>query len=263
VPVGKGGPRGPATARPSATKPSLFLAIARPDSLAGRVEQELERLIVENRLAPEERLLAERPLADRFGVSRTVVREAVRSLAAKGLLEVRTGDGTYVRNPSHTNAAESLARLFRFTGMSGPDQTHAIYELRQPLEVEIAGLAAERATQKDVEALKRWVDITNSPGTDEATHIDADMQFHLALAEATRNPLFSVLLESMGELMRALREVGVKASGGRREGRVMHSRLLERVVARDAAGARSVMHEHMRHSEEILRAALGRARRQQ
>jgi GntR family transcriptional repressor for pyruvate dehydrogenase complex len=256
---GKGGALTPAS--PRTAKAGLFRTLARAESLVERVEREIERLIVDNRLVPADRLLAERPLAERFGVSRTVVREAVRSLAAKGLLDVRTGDGTYVRNPSHANAAEALARLFRLAGVSAPEQAHAIYEVRQPLEVAIAGFAAERSSPEDIAKLKHWIDVTNNPAIDEVTHIDADLRFHLALAEATHNQLFSVVLQSMGELMTILREVGVKAPGGRDEGRLMHTRLFERVAAADVQGARGVMDEHMRHSEQILQAALRRTRR--
>jgi GntR family transcriptional repressor for pyruvate dehydrogenase complex len=123
----------------------LFKAIERESTLANRVAHEIEELIVGGKLPPGQRMLSERELGERFGVSRTVIREAVRALAAKGLLEVRTGDGTYVQSFSSTNAAEALSRLLRLSGARDLGSVRSVYEVRRPLEVAIAGLAAERA----------------------------------------------------------------------------------------------------------------------
>src|SRR5579859_2081829 len=95
-----------------ASKPSvsddLFKTIPREASLSNRVKVQLEQLLVDSRLQPGDRLPAERELARQFGVSRTVIREAVRTLTARGLLEVRSGSGTIVRSPSAASVSESM-----------------------------------------------------------------------------------------------------------------------------------------------------------
>lgn len=238
-------------------KPGLFRALERDATLSARVAQEIEALIVGSRLAPGDRLLSERELGERFGVSRTVIREAVRALAAKGLLLVRTGDGTYVQDRSQASAAEALGRLLRLAGLSSPGRAHAIYEVRRPLEIEIAGLAAARATAEDLAALARFVAAARAE-RDQAAYVSADVQFHLALAAATRNQLFPALLDSVSGLMNAIRELGIAVDGSREEGCRHHQLILERVAAHDEAGARRAMAAHMDDSERILDEAIAR-----
>jgi GntR family transcriptional repressor for pyruvate dehydrogenase complex len=233
----------------------LFHALARDATLSARAAEQLEHLIVDSRLAPGHRLPSERELGDRLGVSRTVVREAVRALAAKGLLYVRTGDGTYVQDRSQSHAAEAVTRLLRLAGVQTPGRARAIYEVRRPLEIAIAGLAAERAGGEDVARLRGWLEQTRDPGLDEAAYVRADVQFHLALAEATGNRIFPVLLDSVSELMNAIREVGA-AAGSREDAWRYHDRILARVAARDPEGARRAMGAHMDDSERILDDAL-------
>ncbi len=240
----------------------LFKALERDDTLSIRVTREIERLIVDRHLKLGERLLSERELADRFGVSRTVIREAVRSLAAKGLLEVRTGHGTYVQDGA-ANAAEALGRLLRLTGVDLPSQARAVYEVRRPLEIAIAALAAERATAEDLLALKGWVDAIFDPEIDDAAFVEADVRFHTALADATHNRLFTALLHSVSDLMKALRELGGMVEGSRQEARRHHKQIYERVAAHDIEGARKVMSGHMASSERILDRAIARLGRHQ
>ena len=91
----------------------MFNTVEREETLASRVAGQMESLIVQQRLQPGDRLPAERELAHQFGVSRTVVREAVRALAARGLLEVKAGSGTLVRTPSAHTVAQSMALYLR------------------------------------------------------------------------------------------------------------------------------------------------------
>src|SRR5437868_4206273 len=116
----------------------LFRTLPRETTLANQVSQQLEALIIERRLQPGDRLPAERELARQFGVSRTVIREAVRSLAAKGMLEVRSGSGTIVRAPNAAAVSQSMT-LFLRAGYPELDY-RKVLEVRSILEVEIAGL---------------------------------------------------------------------------------------------------------------------------
>src|SRR5689334_10607565 len=101
------------TSRSDVEPPSLFKLVQREETLASRVTGQLETLIVQRHLQPGDRLPAERDLAQQFGVSRTVVREAVRALVAKSLLEVQPGSGTHIRSPSAQSVSQSMALFLR------------------------------------------------------------------------------------------------------------------------------------------------------
>jgi len=238
---------------------SMFRAIERESTLSDRVAHEIEDLIVAQKLPAGQKLLSERELGERYGVSRTVIREAVRALAAKGLLEVRTGDGTYVQSINASNAAQALSRLLRLTGATEVGTVRSVYEVRRPLEIAIAGLAAERASGESLTALRQTVEEIEDPELPLAMFVAADVRFHTVLAEATQNRLFVAILNSVSDLMNALREVGTTVAGARNDARQHHRLIYDRIAARDAEGARAAMSEHMDISQSILDRAVARA----
>jgi GntR family transcriptional repressor for pyruvate dehydrogenase complex len=234
------------------TQDELFKAIPRETTLANQVREQLEELIVERRLQPGDRLPAERELARQFGVSRTVVREAVRSLMAKGLLEVRSGSGTIVRTPSAAAAAQSMS-LFLRAGHPELDY-RKVLEVRSILEVEIAGLAAERGTEEDIARMEQILEDTLK-ATNRETYVKADIAFHSALAQATHNEMFSLLLDSVVEIMRKLREMAFDIPPAPNRAYKYHCAILEQVKKGDGDGARQAMREHLVEAEDtILRA---------
>lgn len=230
----------------------LFQAVPRELTLSNRVTGEIEALIVQNRLQPGDRLLAERELARQFGVSRTVIREAVRALTAKGLLEVHAGSGTIVRAPTAQNVSQSMTLYLR--GSQSQRDFGKVLEVRSLLEVEIAGLAAERRTSKDIEAMTTILQRTDQVVTREK-FVSWDMEFHLLLAQATHNELFTLLLDSVAEAMRQLREVAFDITGAPSRAYKYHSAILEQVKAGDRKGARQAMREHLAEAEVSLKQA--------
>src|SRR5690606_1965681 len=148
----------------------------------------------------------ERELARQFSVSRTVVREAVRALTAQGLLEVRAGSGSVVRNPGSEAFAESMALYLRVGGRDF--DYRKILEGRRVLEVEIAGLVAERCTPEDLAALTALVAEIPSVADDGDGWLRNDMDFHALLAQATKNELFSLLLDSIADVLASVRRMG-------------------------------------------------------
>src|SRR5580692_7318675 len=129
-----------------------FRGISRNLSLSDKVVEQLTEAIVSRQLAPGERLPSERDLGEKFKVSRTVVREAIRSLAARGLIRVTSGRGVEVNELGSENVADSMRLLVR--GREGLDYGK-VNEVRTVLEVQTAGLAAQRATAEDLERLER------------------------------------------------------------------------------------------------------------
>jgi GntR family transcriptional repressor for pyruvate dehydrogenase complex len=235
-----------------------FRAVARESTLANRVAAEIERHIVGGSIQPGERLPSERELAEQFSVSRTVIREAVRVLAAKSLLEVRSGSGTVVRAPTTRSVSQSMLLLLR----TGQRLDHAkVHEVRRTLEIEIAGIAAERRTDEDLALLEELLDemqallgeMERQPAN-RGRFASNDVQFHAALARATHNELFALLLDSIADVMIEVRQLGFEVPGSHQEALAYHRSILAPVRAGDAAGAREAMRAHLAHAERLYHA---------
>jgi GntR family transcriptional repressor for pyruvate dehydrogenase complex len=232
----------------------LFKTVQRESTLASRVTRQIEHLIIEGHLQLDDRLPPERELARQFGVSRTVVREAVRALVAKGLLEVRPGSGTMVRSPTAETITQSMT-LFLRAGKPELDY-EKVLEVRRVLEVEIAGLAAERRTAKDLEEMEEILHEASEIQDDRDRFAKSDVDFHAALARATHNELFSLLLDSVVDIMIKVRQMGFDVPGMPVRALKHHRAILEQVKASDPQRARQAMREHLIESEETIRQAL-------
>lgn len=234
----------------------LIRVVEREATLAQHVGAELEALIVQQRFQEGERLPPERELAERFGVSRTVVREAVRGVVAKGLLEVRAGSGTIVRVPSSKTVADSMSL---YLSMSGKPTPQKVVEVRRVLEVEIAGLAAQRRTDDDLRRIETILATAEQRLDDPETYVETDVAFHAALAQATQNELFVILLDSIATVMVHVRVLGLKVSGTPRRALDYHLDIFRSVQQGDAEGARRAMDRHMDEAAATMNQALAAA----
>jgi GntR family transcriptional repressor for pyruvate dehydrogenase complex len=226
---------------------SLFSNVRRRPNLADDVVRQIEQAIIDRRLKPGDHLPTERELGGQFGVSRTVIREAIHSLVAKNLLEVQPGAGTVVCQPSTQNISESI-RLLLNIGRPHVDISEMV-EVRLSLETLIAGLAAERRKPENVEELARLIDQMAQAETVER-FVRHDMAFHLALAEATQNRLYAVLLSSIIEIVV---DISVTASDKlviRERATNHHRRIFEFIRQNDVDGARQAMSDHLVTFEE-------------
>jgi GntR family transcriptional repressor for pyruvate dehydrogenase complex len=232
----------------------LLPALTRSTTLAAQVTDRLERLIRERRLQPGDRLPSERELAAQTGVSRTVIRDAVRSLAAKGLLEVKAGSGTLIKAPPAETVTASVTAFIQGHQL---DLDYArIHEVRRVLEIEIAGLAAERRTDDDLFALHGWLREMTTAQADITAFAHTDVAFHKALAEATHNALFVILLDSIATILYRVRELGTQLPGAADRAIAHHTAILSAIEAGDAHAARGAMHAHLLDSEAIFREAV-------
>jgi GntR family transcriptional repressor for pyruvate dehydrogenase complex len=237
----------------------VFKAIEREETLAARVTDRLERLIVRSALRPGSRLPAERELAERFRVSRTVIREAVRSLAARGMITVKAGSGMLVQTPSAECVSETMALCLRGTET---DLDHGkVSEVRRLLEVEIAGLAAERRTESDLEAMARLLANDVGLAKNREKFVRWDMAFHSALAAATQNGLFPILLGSVVSTMRKVREYGFNVPTTPQRAVHFHRLIFEKVREGNRNAARQAMEEHLAEAERTMQEGMTRARR--
>jgi GntR family transcriptional repressor for pyruvate dehydrogenase complex len=235
---------------------SMFRNVGVQGGLVDRVVDEIQRVIVSGQLEPGMKLLPERELADELGVSRTVIREAVRILVAKGLLETKPGVGTIVRQVTSDQIVEPLSLLLR-TQEDGISVEH-LHQVRHMLEVEIAGLAALQATEDDIAELTGLLDKMEAVLDIPEAFVTRDADFHRGLAKTTHNPLLIILLDSIRDLMQEVRLLVTRHPDLRQKVMPDHRKILERVAAKDQEGARQAMEEHLEHArwfqEELLKA---------
>jgi len=164
-----------------------------------QIVQQIEDSILKGELKEGEQLPAERELAQQFGVSRTAVREAVKTLREKGLVEAYAGRGTFITNGTAHSIRHTLDRMIR----SGPSEGKVhLAEVREILEPEIAALAAKRADQEMLAAMQEAISVMDAARLDAEAFIEGDLDFHLALAEAAGNPLILSLIDSIVGLLR-------------------------------------------------------------
>ena len=231
----------------------MLKAVYRDRTLTDQVRQQLENLIVGDSILPGDRLPSEKAMSAKMGVSRSVVREAIQQLTAQGLVETRTGSGIYVRALGTHLVTEPMNLLLRSRRFG----TEEILEVREVLEVKIAGLAAERAQPVDIEAMQSTIDaLTNSQLT-PSEYAETDVAFHNRLAAAAGNPLFSVLSNSINDVMIKIRLRAFSVDGieTARRAAHYHERILEKVAAGDVEGARLAMTEHLGEARDTLRRA--------
>jgi GntR family transcriptional regulator, transcriptional repressor for pyruvate dehydrogenase complex len=226
---------------PPSGKP-VYRAI-RPSRLFEQIVEQVEESILSGQLKAGDQLPAERELAQRFGVSRTAVREAVKTLREKGLVEAYSGRGTFVTSGTSQGMRQSLDLMVRINGQEGA--LH-LAELRQMLEPEIAARAAMRIDEQLMGAMWEAVETMDRKLHDPEAYVEADLDFHLALAEAVGNPLILSLLDSIVGLLREERSRIFKVEGGPERGQFHHKKILAAVEKRDADGAREAMRDHLK-----------------
>jgi GntR family transcriptional regulator, transcriptional repressor for pyruvate dehydrogenase complex len=220
---------------------SMYKAI-QASRLYEQIVEQIEASIQKGALKPGDQLPAERDLATQFGVSRTAVREAVKALREKGLVEAYPGRGTFVTSDTSNGIRLTLDRMIRTGQLEG---TLQLVEVREILEPEIAALAAKRADEETVKEMSEAVGIMDKASRDPDAYIEADLDFHLALAEAAANPIILSLIDSIVGVLREQRMSIFKVDGGPERGQFHHKRILEAIEQHNADAAREAMRAHL------------------
>ena len=222
----------------------LFQNVGSKAKLVDRVVDNIQTLILERQLEPGTRLPPERDFAERMGVSRTVLREAVRILVTKGLLETRHGVGTMVRHVTSDQFLEPMNLLLQTNNLS----VEQLHQVRSILEVGVVRLAAQHAQPADLAALRELLAQMGHTDGSTAAFVVLDDQFHSALAQATHNPLLMVLADSVGAIMHEVRlqvheftRIGGSAVSD-------HVRILEAIETQNAEAAAAAMQTHLDHA---------------
>jgi GntR family transcriptional repressor for pyruvate dehydrogenase complex len=218
--------------------------------LYAQIVQQIEESILNGTLKPGDQLPPERELAVRFGVSRTAVREAVRTLHQRGLVEAYSGRGTFVTNGTSQAIRNSLDLMMKISQPAGPGP---LVEVREILEPEIAALAATRCEEVHLVMMREAIAVMDGARSDGDAFIEADLDFHLALAEAAANPFILSLIDSIGGLLREQRMRIFYVQGGPERGQFHHKRILEAVEQHDPDRAREAMRAHLQQVRDDSR----------
>jgi GntR family transcriptional repressor for pyruvate dehydrogenase complex len=226
------------------------------ERLYERIVEQIERRVVAGDLKVGDQLPSERELGEQFAVSRTAVREAVKALREKGLLEVRPGKGTFITNGTPGAMRNSLGLLMMFGAQKGSSY---LVEVREILEPEIAALAATRIADEYITAMSEAVEMMDTALNNVEVFVEADLDFHLALAEATQNPIIPILMDSIIDLLREQRTRIGLVDGGLQRGQFHHKKILDAVMRRDPQAARLAMQDHLQQVREDTGASAANA----
>jgi len=221
--------------------------MVRTARLYEQIVMQIEQSISEGRLKSGDQLPSERELALQFGVSRTAVREAVKTLCEKGLVEAYSGRGTFVTSGKSQSAKHSLHWL---VNSGDPQNAGYVTELREILEPEFTALAAARIEEQQLAMMREAIAVMDRSMQDPHAYIEADLDFHLALAEAAGNPLILSLLDSIVAVLREERLGVFAVPGGPTRGQIHHKLILKAIQRRDPAKARKAMIAHMKQIHE-------------
>jgi DNA-binding FadR family transcriptional regulator len=234
------------------------VARRKPRTLALELVESLGDRIRDGRLAQGAKLPTEAAIMEEFGVSRTVVREAISKLQAAGLVETRHGIGTFVvgmgDSGSFRIAPEQVATL---------RDVIAVLELRIGIETESAALAALRRTPENLAAMRSALDAFAAANEEGRNAVGPDFQFHLEIARATQNHHFTDIIGTLGATIipRARLEPAVEMTDERRAYlrrlNSEHESIFDAIAAQDVEAARAAMRTHLANSRERRRRAAG------
>jgi GntR family transcriptional repressor for pyruvate dehydrogenase complex len=234
----------------------LFQEMSRGARLSDRVADHILQVVSSRGLMPGDRLPSERELAGQFGVSRTVIREAIRSLVGKGIVEAHVGLGLRVTAVGVSNVQESVSLFLR--GVDGFDYGQ-VHEVRGMVEVGVAGLAALRATPDDLSALEQSCrDLELADINDIEAAAKADFEFHRLLARAAHNQLCLAMLDAISQPLMGIRWRQLGPGGRNQPALASHREILSLVARHDARGARAAMRSHLADVERAWEQGLGR-----
>ncbi len=217
-----------------------------------KIAEQIEKRILSGELRSGDRLPTERELSEQFQASRTAVREAMKTLAQRGLVDMRPGRGTIVIDGTSQAMRHSLG-LMMMVGQSG--NSASLVEVREIIEPGIAALAAVRATEEEITAMREAVRVMDANLNEADAFIAADNDFHRALAKGTQNALILTLVDSIVDLLSEQRKQIFSLSGAPERGQIHHKRILESVVQHDAEAAREAMRAHLQQVREDVKSA--------
>jgi GntR family transcriptional regulator, transcriptional repressor for pyruvate dehydrogenase complex len=218
--------------------------------LSEKIIAQISDALIAGALKPGDRLPSERQLAEQFGVSRTVIRDAVKTLAGRGILHVRHGAGVFVAT-SEENAIGRLDALSDILPLQGVG-LRDLFEMRKMLEAEGAGWAASRRNDYHLERLKGILEDAHRNSENLEVLSERDAQFHVAIAEASQNLVLVRVMLTLLDLLAASRRETLIIPGRARRSLEDHERILRGIHDQDPDEAQYAMLDHLNSVERSL-----------
>lgn len=205
------------------------------------IADEMELAILNDEAGFEEKLPSEQFLAEAFNVSRPVIREALKLLKERGLIETHQGAPTYITKPGVDTLAKNIGRIAAAQSIT-PEQ---IYQVRIILETHAAGLAAGNATKEDIERMKELNKKRFKQGATPESCAKSDMEFHGAIAHASKNPLIEMMHASIQVLMFPVLTEIIESDKYANRGEEFHKKIIKAIEDGDAEGASELAKAHL------------------
>ena len=218
--------------------------------------RQIKTLVAEGQLKSGDRLPPERDLAEKFRVSRASVREALRALESMGLIEIRAGDGTFIKEISVEALIEPLA-LVIFTQRGAVAE---LFEARKILEPPIAALAAQRAAREEIQEMEHILEEQAKEIAAGRTGVRQDAAFHAAIAGAAHNRAISRIVTALMDLLAESREESLHTPGRPGRSHEDHRRILAALQGRNEAQAMEAMLDHIVAVESLVMRQAGEGR---
>jgi GntR family transcriptional repressor for pyruvate dehydrogenase complex len=221
------------------------------ETVAGEIARKLLAYLLSGTIKPGERIPSERQLAETLGVGRSIVREGLKSLTILGLVDVRQGDGTYLKRTD----SELLPQAIEWGLLLGAKRITDLVEARHYLEVLLAGLAADRRDEPALVEMRRCVAVMEH-ATNADDFVAADIAFHYAVATAAGNLSLLQIMRSVRGLLQVWINRVVRAADSNQPTWEEHVAVLDAIDRGDATSARSTMEIHMVRATERLQKTL-------
>lgn len=217
-----------------------------------KIVEQVQNLIKEGKLKPGDKLPPERILAEKLGVSRPPLREAISALEILGIIESRGGKGNFVKNTF--NSTSYLQRLKELEKEESPFE---LLEARKAVETEIAGLAAEKASLEEIEEIEEALDRMKNALNHTPRAMEFDREFHVAIAKAAHNSILFQMMNYLAEGLKKSLWVNIKKKSWALPGHPQkylekHTKLLQAIKKGDKEAARKIMRSHLADVEEDL-----------
>lgn len=222
------------------------------------VARQLEAQIHAGALVRGQRLPSERELSQRFGVSRGIVREAIKLLEGTGTLQSRHGSGVYLTG----DASPSISRALTLSVTPDDAALNDLFTFREELEVVAARFAATHRAEEDATALRDALaaNVRAIAAEDWDAFGETDAALHVAVAAAARNSYLATVIAATRQMHRDVTRLFTRHAGAMPTARAQHERIVAAILARDSEGAAAAMREHVRYTAVAVRAALNARR---
>ncbi|MBP1759288.1 MAG: transcriptional regulator [Firmicutes bacterium] len=225
-----------------------FEKITKPHRTYQEVLKQINNLIIDGKLRPGDRLMGEREMAVELGVSRTTLREALRTMEFLGWVEIKPGDGTFIRDAQLNEVISPLALALS----AETTRIEELWETRIALEVECAGLAALRASGEDLQRISQGLREMKSSLKNLDAYVKADMRFHYLIAQASQNSMLNRLLQTFVvhilELIKKAGQLRFSHDIGGLNTIQEHIYIYDAIASQDPEQARILMRKHLEGS---------------